>query len=251
MDLADRVWLLMQAEKDPKKQTILMEKCRRDIVFWWNNFAWTFDPRADKPDIPFTLYPYQEWFVKEVLDAIESQHDMGCEKSRDMGVSWMIMMVFLYCWLFRSGYNFHIGSRKESEVDQAAVDPAETLFGKLRYCLYRLPRWMRVDDEKITDKKCHLMNGNNGNIITGEAASPFFGRGARKRAILLDEFAFFPDAEAAWQSCSQSTNCRIVISTPWGESNKYYKLMHDSRNEYRPIPEEFLGPGSVPSVLDV
>lgn len=238
MDLAERVWILQEAEKDPKKQAALYEKCRRDPLFWFENFCWTFDPRAEKPDMPFILYPYQEWCVKEWLGCIEEQCDFGILKSRDMGASWMIMLIFQYCWLFRPGYNFHVGSRKESEVDQAAIDPAETLFGKFRYNLYKLPRWMRGADDEITDKKLHIQSLKTSNIITGESANPFFGRGSRKRAILADELSFWADADSAWQSCSQSTNCRIALSTPYGETNKYAKLILDPRNTNVVIPEE-------------
>src|ERR1044072_8368218 len=237
MDLASRVWILSMAHDDPEKQAALYEKCRRDIVFWFNHFCWTFDPRVDKPDMPFVLYPFQEFMVREWLKNIDEQRDFGILKSRDVGASWMLILVFQYCWLFRKGDNFHVGSRKESEVDQAATDPAETLFGKFRYNLYKQPPWIRGE---VSDKKLHIQNVANGNIITGESSNPWSGRGGRKRAILFDELSFWPDAEAAWQTCSQSTNCRIALSTPYGESNLYYRLITDPRNEKVEIPAEYL-----------
>lgn len=235
MNLLERVELLQKAEGNPELQQILLELCKRDPVYWFNTFAWTFDPRAQSPDIPFNLYPYQEWCIREWYNLIETQEDFGVEKSRDMGVSWMLILLFQYCWLFRSGWNFHVGSRRENEVDTAVLDPS-TLFGKFRYNLTRLPRWMRPD---YRDKKLSILNEDNGNLVTGESANPSFGRGARQRAILLDELAFWECADTAYGGCSATTNCRIVVSTPFGETNRFAELMNDPTNELREPPDGF------------
>lgn len=226
--IPERVEMLVHAQTDPKIQAVHMELCRRDPVYWFNNFCWTFDPRKTIPDIPFVLYDYQEWFLDELINCVDNQEDLLIEKSRDMGVSWMIVLGFQYLWLFKTGYNFHIGSRREAEVDQALIDPAETLFGKFRYNLYRLPTWMQPP---VNDKKLNIQNVSNQNLFTGESSNPSFARGARKRAVLFDELAFWESADAAWASASQTTNCRIALSTPYGESNKYAKLAMDPNND--------------------
>jgi phage terminase large subunit len=239
MDLVERVYMLQQADQTNDLQATLLELCRRDPIYWFNNFAWTFDPRAEITDMPFNLYPYQEWCIREWYACIENQEDFGVEKSRDMGVSWMLILLFQYCWLFRPGWNFHVGSRKEAEVDTASIDPS-TLFGKFRYNLYRLPRWMRPPADKVNDKKLHIQNLINGNLLTGESANPSFGRGARQRAILTDELAFWDCADMAWGGISATTNCRIAVSTPCGETNRYAQLMNDPRNELQMVPGEYL-----------
>lgn len=241
MDLVERVHLLSLADQDLELQAVLTEMCRRDPIYWFNTFAWTFDPRAvtpKSPDMPFILYPYQEWCIREWYACIDKQEDFGVEKSRDMGVSWMLMLLFQYCWLYRPGWNFHVGSRKEAEVDTASIDPS-TLFGKFRYNLYRLPRWMRPPDDKLKDKKLHIQNEVNGNLLTGESANASFGRGARQRAILTDELAFWECDDMAWGGISATTNCRIAVSTPCGETNRYARLMNDDRNQLQVAPEEY------------
>lgn len=238
MDFKERIALLIQCEKSPEMQAIQMELCKRDPVYWFNTFAYTFDPRKDVPDMPFNLYDYQEWTIKEWLECLEVQEDFCVEKSRDMGVSWLIMLLFMYCWLFKPGYNFHVGSRREDEVDNALVDPSKTLFGKFRYALYKLPRWMRPPEMKKHDKKLSIINPTNGNIITGESANPSFARGGRFRCVLFDELAFWETADTSWASASQSTRCRIALSTPYGETNKYARIMNDKNNEYREYPRE-------------
>lgn len=232
--LLERAKLWTAAEKDKGLQAALMERCRRDPIYWFNNFCWTFDPRT-QGDLPFMLYPYQEWCIKEWFENIKNPQDFGIEKSRDMGVSWMIMLLFQYCWLFHKGWHFHCGSKKEDEVCTATVDPS-TLFGKFRYNLYRLPKWMRPAKSKLVDKKLMIQNLDNGNILTGESANPGFGRSRRFRAILLDEFAFWESAPVVYGGCSATTNCRIINSTPFGENNKFAELMNDERNELRVPP---------------
>lgn len=230
--LIERVILLQAAEGNKELQAAHMELCRRDPVYWFNNFCFTFDPRRQDANIPFKLYPFQEAFITEAYKCIENQEEFGVEKSRDMGVSWMMMLLFQYCWMFRPGWNFHVGSRRENEVDDATDNPS-TLFGKLRYNLSKLPRWMAP---RYQIKKLSFVNQTNGNVITGESANPSFGRGARQRAIFFDELAFWECADAAWSGCSSTTNCRIANSTPYGESNRYAKLMNDPRNDVIQLP---------------
>jgi phage terminase large subunit len=226
MDVLERYCLLRRARHNPYLQQLLLEASRRDIVFWFNTFCWTFDPRCPQPNLPFCLYPFQAWFVRELEDRIDQQQDWGVEKSRDMGVSWMVMLVLQHGWLFKSGWNLHIGSRKEAEVDTTIADPS-TLFGKFRYNLKRLPAWMRPP---VRDKKLSIQNLSNHNLLTGESANPSFGRGHRQRCIFLDELAFWDAADSAYGSASETTRCRGVTSTPYGDNNRFAQLMMDSRN---------------------
>lgn len=226
MNLHQRYCLLKQAENNVFLQQLLMEYSRRDIVFWFNTFCWTFDPRKPEPEMPFCLYPYQSWFVREIEARIDEQQDWGIEKSRDMGVSWMVMLTFQHGWLFKSGWNVHVGSRKESEVDTSIIDPS-TLFGKFRYNLNRLPAWMRP---AIRDKKLSILNLSNYNLLSGESANPAFGRGHRQRCIFLDELAFWDAADSAYGSASETTRSRGITSTPYGDNNRFARLMNDSNN---------------------
>ncbi|MCA9800244.1 MAG: hypothetical protein KC476_08090 [Cyanobacteria bacterium HKST-UBA06] len=231
--LAWRVYVLQRACGNPRLQAVLMELCRRDPVFWFDMFCWTVDPRRQPAVVPFVLYPFQRWAVRQWYGCIEAQQDFGIEKSRDMGVSWLLVLLFQYGWLFRPGWHFLLGSRKEAEVDTVVIDPS-TLFGKLRFNLLHLPVWMRPTAYR--DKKLAMVNEDNGNTLTGESANAFFGRGQRQRAILLDEFAFWDYADAVYGGCSATTNCRIVTSTPYGRHNRFAQLMHDPANERREPP---------------
>jgi hypothetical protein len=142
------------------------------------------------------------------------------EKSRDMGISWLILLVFQYYWLFREGANFHLGSRKEDAVDRKG--DISTLFEKLRYNLDWLPTWMKP--LRYQGNLLRLVNPTNGNSITGESSNENFGRGGRYRAVLFDEFPFWPGQDAAFASAGQSTPCRIIVGTPYGKTNRFAQL---------------------------
>ncbi len=220
-------WLMLASQSN-ELQSLLLEQCRRDILFWFEAFCWTFDPRTRPSHQPFRLYPYQRDFVLELRKAIDGGHDLLVEKSRDMGVSWLILLTFQYYWLFCEGSHFLVGSRKADYVDQKG--DLSTLFEKLRYNLQWLPPWMHPAGfaPRRHDTLMRLINPANGNTITGESSNPNFGRGGRYRAIFLDEFPFWPCDAEAYASSGQSSPSRIVVGTPYGKANKFAQLRFNS-----------------------
>lgn len=226
--IQERALLIQSAAKDPVKQAHIMELCKRDICFWFNYFAYTLDPRDGKGDLPFNLYPFQEWFLNEMVERIRAQKDIDIEKSRTMGASWMIMGLFLWFWLFEPNSSFLIGSITQDEVDMNMIDPEDTLFGKIRYLYQFLPVWMKP--ARHTNKHLVFKNEVNGSTILGKAPTSNFGRGSRKTAIFFDELAFWAWARAAYDSASQTTKCRIANSTPNGKYNLYGERLTDPSN---------------------
>jgi hypothetical protein len=222
--LMRRLTLVQAAQDNPDLQALLMLWCKRDVRFWFRHFCWTFDPRLDQPHQPFVPYPFQEKALMELVSAIENGEDLLIEKSRDMGLSWLVLLAFQYFWLFRDGANFHLGSRKQEAVDRKG--DLSTLMEKLRYNLAWLPHWMRLSgfQDNVHDNLLRLLNPANGNTITGESSNENFGRGGRYKAVLFDEFPFWPMQDAAYASAGQSTPSRIVVGTPYGKNNRFADL---------------------------
>ncbi len=76
--------------------------CARDLLFTVNAFGWTFDPRKPVSALPFVTWKYQDEGFEQLLKAL-GKHDLLSEKSRDMGLSWMMLTVF---WnLFRPSHS--------------------------------------------------------------------------------------------------------------------------------------------------
>ena len=190
----------------------------RDILFWMNAFVWTFDPRL-RPDPtrqPFITYDFQDKAITEMMESLGVE-DSLIEKSRDMGATWIVEMVFLHQWLFVPYLTFLLASRKEDLVDKA--DDPDAMMWKLDFALKNLPGWMVPT---FTRMKLHLKNEDNGSTIDGTSTTGDSARGGRRTAIMLDEFASVPEGYAVESSTADVTDCRFFNSTPKGTGNAFY-----------------------------
>lgn len=197
-------------------------------IFFIENFGFTFDPRPQSAPhhFPFILFEYQKGAIKWLIEHIDNGRDGLIEKSRDMGISWVVFVwVTIWYWLFKDGVNFLLGSYKEALVDNRTKD---SLFGMIDYSVDSLPKWIMpkgfIKDKHRTQMK--LVNPANSNLIVGDTMNPDFGRGTRKTAILFDELGSWDYAKDAWESAGDSTTCRIANSTPKGYN--FYAMLRES-----------------------
>jgi len=227
---------LIELSKIEKKKRLLarVEEAKTDNIAFVDRFLYTFDPRKEEPHLPFVLFDYQRELVRQVRHAIINGYDIFIDKSRDVGATYTVLSVFLHFWLYTEGSNFLVGSRKEAFVDNRfgltkdddISNKEESLFGKLDYMISKLPSFMLP--QGFIDKKhfayMKLMNPQNGNIISGESSNPNFSRGGRQKAILLDEFAFWDNDYMAWGGTADTTDCRIILTTPGVRPSKAKRL---------------------------
>ena len=91
--LEERLNNLKLAEKDDEVKAILRERAKGDPIFFFNQFAYTYDPRPKaKPNhFPFITYEFQDDLIRELDSSLKNVHDLGVDKSRDMGVSWVVL----------------------------------------------------------------------------------------------------------------------------------------------------------------
>lgn len=229
-----RIKLGLKIAEKPDLQNLLKSICAEDIIFWINSFVYTYDPRKNPSIIPFVLYGFQEQFIKDLCWRIDNQKDILIDKSRDMGITWCVLLVITWYWQFAgSGYDFLVGSRKESYID--VMGNMDTLMEKVRFIIKNEPRFLRPDgfDFKAHSNYMRIINPKSNATITGEATNNNFSRGGRRRAIFFDEFAFWECDKAAWRSSSDSSNCRIVVSTPQGFNNQFAELRHSGSIDTR------------------
>lgn len=216
---------LLSMLKNPDDAKRMRQAAARNPLWWVNSWAWTYDPRQSEAKIPMILYPFQEEVFVEICDAVENQHDLLIKKSRDMGITWVVLLALFWRWQTVANDSLLVVSRNAEYVDKAGNPKA--LMQKLLFILETLPSAMRPS---YTKRDMHLQNDENGSVIDGEATTGDVGRGDRRRAILLDEFASLDDASdgrRAWQSTSGTTNCRIVNSTSQGPEGCFYELQQN------------------------
>lgn len=231
-----RLKLNYQAAKSPEARGLLYTLCKEDILFWVNCFCMTYNPRKTPSTIPFITYPYEDKLILDLVESVRSQKDILVDKSRDMGVTWCVLLVYTWFWQFHGeGQDFLVGSRKEQFID--VMGNMDTLLEKVRFIIRNQPKWMRPKgfDFKTHSNYMKIVNPDSKSTITGEATNNNFSRGGRRRSIFMDEFAFWECDQAAWRASADSSNCRIVVSTPFGFNNQFAKLRHSGSIETRSL----------------
>tara|TARA_R110000824_G_scaffold32222_1_gene104179 strand:+ start:947 stop:2782 length:1836 start_codon:yes stop_codon:yes gene_type:complete len=228
---------------DIEVQRQLWTACKRDILFFINTFCWLYEPRNSRLRgttsnvIPFITYEFQDNALLQMNEALGEQ-DVGIEKSRDLGATWMFLTLFFYHWMFHDFSSFGVMSRNADLVDKPGKK--DTLMWKLDFLLKGdgnrggLPSWMQPNSYRSI---MLLENRDNGSTFEGASTTEDAFRGGRKKAIALDEFAAFPsgadyEAQAATQ---HATDSRFFVSTPKGASGAYYDVMHTPSNMVRVV----------------
>ena len=131
---------LWDGAKVPGAAKALREQCAKDILFWVNTFCFTYDPRLERQKVvPFTTYPFQDDALLKLINAIRKGYDVGIEKSRDMGASWINLAAFTWLWQFSPMNSLLAVSRNESYVD--GPSNPKSLFWKIDFLLEHQPKW--------------------------------------------------------------------------------------------------------------
>jgi len=200
-------------------------------VAFIDDWGCTFDPRnaeIGKPTtVPFVLFDRQAEFVEWVVARWRAREDGVVEKSRDMGVSWLCVAIGIWMWSFHPGTVVGFGSRKEEYVDKIG-DP-KSLFWKMRHFIEWLPGEFRPHGWGANCAPyMRISNPENGASIVGEAGDNI-GRGNRTSIYFVDEAAYLEHAEAVDAALSQTSNCKLHVSTPNGAGNPFYRKRHGGR----------------------
>ena len=224
--LVDRLKIADACNRSNEAKLYAMAACKADPVFFINNFCWTPNDKYKQYHFPFLLYPFQEDYINWLNKHIDEGKDSLVEKSREMGVTWLTLSLFLWKWLFNDNFNSLVGSYKEAKVDNRQKD---SLFGMLDYQLRSIPEWMLPKRFNFKNHRMSmkLINPENQNLIEGDTMNSEFSRGSRKTCVFMDEGAFWEYFQDAWDSAGDTTNSRIAVSTPNGYNS--FAMLRDSQ----------------------
>ena len=230
--------VLEAAARDESIQMALIRGCREDFLYFVNVFCWLYEPRSSEllggsHVIPFITYDYQDTAFKKMQKAY-GDRDIGLEKSRDLGATWMMITFFFYYWLFYDFQSLGLMSRKGDLVDK--YGNKDTLFWKLDFLLNGeagyggIPDWMKP---KVKRNLMLFENLENGSAIEGAETTGHAFRGGRKECIGLDEFAAFENGDdyEVQNATMHAATTRMFVSTPHGASGSYYDIMHDEKSD--------------------
>jgi hypothetical protein len=234
-----RIGLHKYLAGDKGAQQVFLEMGMSKPAILFDSCLFTYNPRKPigEQNLPFILRPQQVRFVDALQDAIENEHDLAVDKTRDEGATEVICKMFsLYFWL-RPDVYFLVGSRKEDLVDRSVevkhgrlVGPHQTLMHKILYGLHNLPLWTTLN---ITKKHLVLQNLDNNSMIEGESTNESFGAGNRATAVLVDEAARIePDVcQYIIDNVGDVSNTCIWNSTHfrWGSGHPYAALLRSEK----------------------
>jgi phage terminase large subunit len=229
---AARIAQLTRLREEPSLVPSVKEFYKTHPVEFIEDFGFTFDPRnverGISATVPFVLFPKQVEFVEWLRERWLLRGDGVAEKSRDMGVSWLCVAVSVWMWTFYPGVVVGFGSRKESYVDD--LNNPSSLFWKVRSFVGLLPQELQPAgwNEAKHAPFMLIINPENGSVIVGESGDNI-GRGARTSIYIVDEAAFLEHADAIDAALSQTSNCKIFVSTPNGAGNPFYRKRHSGK----------------------
>lgn len=226
-----RIERLQRIRQNPEQLPALKAFYKDNPAQFIIDWGVTYDPRNVERNlpsyIPFLLFPKQEEWIHWLLDGWKMQEPSITEKTRDMGMSWLMMGLSCSLGLHNNGLSVGVGSRKEEYVDQ--IGNPKGLFEKGRMFLSGLPPEFRggwIREKHSPFKRIILPESNS--VITGEAGDGI-GRGDRTSLYFVDEAAFLERPQLVDASLSATTNSRNDISTPNGMSNSFAQRRHGGR----------------------
>lgn len=217
-NLAYRLWIMRQAHDDSLRKGILA-MCRQDIVFWINSFVYQYNPFKPGCEYgPFVTWDFQDEALQELLWCMRHNQSAVIEKSREMGGTYLCVLVIVWACLFHPWKKFLVISRDADSVDRPG-DP-DCVFWKIDQILEYLPDWMKG---RVTRRRM-FFGFPSGSKITGQASTAKAGVGGRATAIFLDEFSQVKEDREVRQRTASTTNCRIFNGTHLGPATEFFKL---------------------------
>lgn len=192
-----------------------------------NDWGCTFDPRLAERKlpsvVPFLLFDRQREWVDWIMAKWRNQEPGLTEKSRDCGASWLAVALAATLCLFNEGLAIGFGSRKEEYVDKLGAP--KSLFWKAREFIKLLPPEFRPGWSPTDAPHMRIGFPATNSVIVGEAGDNI-GRGDRASIYFVDEAAFIERPMLVEAALSQTTNCRIDVSTPHGMANPFAQKRH-------------------------
>lgn len=197
-----------------------------------NDWGVTFDPRNIEvglpPLMPFVLFDRQRECIDYIVRKWRGRTPGLIEKSRDVGLSWIVVGLGCAMCIFNPGFVAGYGSRKEEYVDK--LDGPKSLFYKARLFMQYLPPEFRAGWSRKNAPHMRIAFPETGSYMAGEAGDGI-GRGDRTSIYFVDEAAHLERAKLVEASLSATTNCRVDLSSVNGMGNTFAEKRHSGKVE--------------------
>lgn len=217
------------------QRTIERELCARSRAYFMAVWGTLHEPRRRKSalgDPPFVPFARQVDLLDQLEEALRAEEgddqDLVVSKCRDVGATWVFATAAVHDWLFAEASIVGCISYKQDYADSADM---KSIMAKVRYCLYRLPDWMRPPKTKMRDKTNLIKNYLNGNEIFADSTTADAMVGARGSWALFDELAKHEHGKSAWGGTASAFDTRVGVSTEDFTHGSFFYDLHTGRNE--------------------
>lgn len=223
-----RAQLLKWCVTDERRERVL-ERCRQDILFYIDSLVWQFNPKKVSAlrVQPFVAWDYQRAMLTDrpettgkrgVFWCMENERSVVVEKSRELGLSWLFLIVQDWMGLFTNYSQTLNVSRSADAVDCKSPD---SLFWKIRFMHKHLPRWLT---KGVIEQSMYFEYPGTESTITGEASTSKAGIGGRAAVIFIDEFSRIKEATQVREGTASTSDCRFFNGTHLGIDTEFYRL---------------------------
>ncbi len=152
--------MLTEIRSDPSLIPAMKLHYKAHPADFISDWGITFDPRHAERGlpsaIPFILFPRQREWIDWVVKHWRAQEPGLCEKSRDMGLSWLATSLACTLCLFNDGMAIGFGSRLVDYVDK--IGTMKPLLPKARMFMENLPEEFRGGWQAWRDAPYMRMN---------------------------------------------------------------------------------------------
>lgn len=232
-NIAFREWLLRKSVGDKGFQWAVVERCKRDIIFYIDSFVYQFNPtkRGSEAAGPFIIWPFQAESLVARPETHNKQGFIWCfennrsavlEKSREMGATWIFLILQDWLCLFHDNVQTMNISHNAEAVDCKKKD---SLFAKIRFMHRHLPDWLKGD---VDETEFYFGYQRTDSEITGYASTGRAGVGGRAGIIFIDEVSKIREAREVRHHTASTAYCRFFNSTHDGTGTEFYKLSRDA-----------------------
>ena len=215
-----RTEALLRIREHPECLPDLKAYYRSNPADFISDWGITYEPRNIERGlpavIPFLLFERQREWVNWVIERWRNQESGATEKSRDCGVTWEAIALACTLCIFYESIAIGFGSRKSEYVDH--VGTMKPILPKGRMFMEHLPEEFRAGWMPWNAPLMRLNFPETGSIIAGEGGDQI-GRGDRVSIFFVDEAEHLEHPLLVEAALSQTTNCRIDISSVNGSAN--------------------------------
>jgi hypothetical protein len=235
LEKARRWKMLQKLEADRSLLAGVKEYYRTHPGAFTNDWITTYNPEVQPSKIPFNLFKRQWELFQFFQDCYINREDGLVDKTRNMGATWGALTFGIEKFLFEPDSAIGFGSRKEELIDKKG--DLSSIFEKIRMVLELLPPIFKPKGYNSREHARYrlISNPENGSFIFGEAGDNI-GRGARASMFFIDEAAHIERSEQVDAALSETSQCKIYISTPHGMDNTFYVKRHSGEMKVFSMP---------------